>query len=47
MLSTQYMIGGMEGAGFKALLPFCEGDEVSVGAAINVDHRAAAGIGVW
>ena len=39
------MIKWMEGAGFNALLPFCEGDEVSVGTAINVDHRAATGIG--
>jgi len=33
--------------GFKALLQFCEGDEVSVGTAINVDHRATTGIGAW
>ena len=44
VLSTQYMIEWMEGACFKALLPFCEGDEVSVGTAINVNHRAATGI---
>jgi fluoroacetyl-CoA thioesterase len=44
VLSTQYMIEWMEGACFNALLPFCEGDEVSVGTAINVDHRAATGI---
>ena len=44
VLSTQYMVEWMEGAGFNALLPFCEGDEVSVGTAINVDHRAATGI---
>jgi predicted thioesterase len=31
VLSTPHMIGWMEGAGFHALLPFCEGDEVSVG----------------
>ena len=45
VLSTPNMIGWMEAAGFEALLPFCEGDEVSVGTAINIVHRAAAGIG--
>jgi len=44
VLSTPHMIGWMEAAGFEALLPFCEGDEVSVGTAINVTHRAPAGI---
>ena len=46
VLSTPHMIGWMEAAGFEALLPFCEGDEVSVGTAINVIHRAPTGIGV-
>jgi len=46
VLSTQHMIEWMDGAGFDALLPFCEGDEISVGTAINVDHRAATGIDV-
>ena len=46
MLSTPYMIGWMEAAGFEALLPFCEDGEVSVGTAINVNHRAPTGIGV-
>jgi fluoroacetyl-CoA thioesterase len=45
VLSTPHMIGWMEAAGFEALLPFCEGDEVSVGTAINIIHRAPAGIG--
>jgi len=45
VLSTPNMIGWMEAAGFEALLPFCEGDEVSVGTAINIVHRAPAGIG--
>lgn len=45
VLSTPYMIGWMEAAGFEALLPFCEGDEVSVGTAINIAHRAPTGIG--
>ncbi|MFZ0913363.1 MAG: thioesterase [Candidatus Korobacteraceae bacterium] len=44
VLSTPYMIKWMEEAGFNALLPFCEGDEVSVGTAVNVTHRAASGI---
>ncbi len=46
VLSTPHMIGWMEAAGFEALLPFCEGDEVSVGTAINVVHRAPAGVGM-
>jgi fluoroacetyl-CoA thioesterase len=45
VLSTPYMIGWMEAAGFEAMLPFCEGDEVSVGTAINVNHRAPSGNG--
>jgi fluoroacetyl-CoA thioesterase len=44
VLSTPHMIGWMEAAGFEALLPFCEDDEVSVGTAINVTHRAPTGI---
>ena len=44
-LSTPNMIGWMEAAGFEALLPFCEADEISVGTAINVNHRAPSGIG--
>jgi fluoroacetyl-CoA thioesterase len=45
VLATPNMIGWMEAAGFEALLPFCQGDEVSVGTAINIIHRAATGIG--
>jgi fluoroacetyl-CoA thioesterase len=45
VLSTPHMIGWMEGAGYEALLPFCEGDEVTVGTAINVIHRAPSSIG--
>ena len=45
VLSTPHMIGWMEAAGFHALLPFCEGDEVSVGTAINIVHRAPTGAG--
>src|SRR5215469_17068627 len=44
VLSTPHMIGWMEAAGFEALLPFCEGDEVSVGTSINVNHREPTGI---
>jgi fluoroacetyl-CoA thioesterase len=44
--STPQMIGQMEAAAFKAMLPFCEGDEVSVGTAINVTHRAPAVVGM-
>jgi predicted thioesterase len=40
--STPHMIGQMEAAAFNAMLPYCEGDEVSVGTAINIVHRAPA-----
>jgi fluoroacetyl-CoA thioesterase len=43
--STPDMIRLMETAGFLALQPYCEGDEISVGTAINIEHRAASGIG--
>jgi len=43
--STPDMIRLMETAGFLALQPYCEGDEISVGTAINIQHRAASGIG--
>jgi fluoroacetyl-CoA thioesterase len=39
------MIGLMETAAFLALQPYCEGDEISVGTAINIQHLAASGIG--
>jgi predicted thioesterase len=45
VLSTPHMVGWMEAAGFHALLPSCEGDEVSVGTAINIVHRAPTSIG--
>ena len=45
VLATPNMIGWMEAAGFHALLPFCEGDEVSLGTAINIVHRAPTGVG--
>ena len=43
--STPDMIRLMETAGFLALQPYCEGDEISVGTSINIEHRAASGIG--
>jgi len=43
--STPDMIRLMEIAAFAALQPFCEGDEITVGTAINIQHRAASGIG--
>ena len=43
--STPDMIRLMETAAFHALQPYCEGDEITVGASINVEHRAASGIG--
>jgi len=45
ILSTPNMIGLMEQAAFLALAPFCEPGEISVGTAINIEHRAATGIG--
>jgi predicted thioesterase len=35
----------METAAFQALQPYCEGDEITVGTSINIEHRAASGIG--
>lgn len=43
--STPDMIRLMEIAAFHALQPYCEGDEITVGTAINIQHRAASGIG--
>src|SRR6202158_5804576 len=43
--STPDMIRLMEIAAFKALQPYCEGDEITVGTAINIEHSAASGIG--
>lgn len=43
--STPDMIRLMETAAFHALHPYCEGDEISVGTAINIEHRAASGVG--
>jgi len=43
--STPDLIRLMETAAFHALQPYCEGDEISVGTSIHVEHRAATGIG--
>jgi fluoroacetyl-CoA thioesterase len=43
--STPDMIRLMETAAFHALHPYCEGGEISVGTSINIEHRAASGIG--
>jgi len=43
--STPDMIRLMETASFRALQPYCEGDEITVGTSIHIDHRAASGIG--
>lgn len=43
--STPDMIRLMETAAFHALQPHCEGDEITVGTSIHVEHRAASGIG--
>jgi fluoroacetyl-CoA thioesterase len=43
--STPDMIRLMETAAFRALQPYCEGDEITVGTSINVEHRAASGLG--
>ena len=43
--STPDMIRLMETAAFLALHPYCEGDEITVGTSIRIEHRAASGIG--
>jgi fluoroacetyl-CoA thioesterase len=43
--STPDMIRLMETAAFLALQPYCEGDEITVGTSINIQHRAASGVG--
>ena len=45
VLTTPTTIGWMEFACLKALEPYCEGDEVTVGTAIHVSHRAPTGVG--
>jgi fluoroacetyl-CoA thioesterase len=43
--STPEMIRLMETAAFLALQPHCDNGEITVGTAINVEHRAASGVG--
>jgi predicted thioesterase len=43
--STPDMIRLMETAAFHALQPYCEGDEITVGTSIRIEHRAASRIG--
>jgi fluoroacetyl-CoA thioesterase len=43
--STPDMVRLMEIAGLHALQPFAEDDEITVGTAINIEHRAAALLG--
>jgi fluoroacetyl-CoA thioesterase len=43
--STPNMIGLMEWAASNALLPYCDPGEISVGTAINIEHRAPTTIG--
>jgi predicted thioesterase len=43
--STPDMIRLMETAAFLVLHPYCEGDEITVGTSINIEHRGASGIG--
>src|SRR5215471_8501798 len=43
--STPDMIRLMETAAFHALQPYCEGDEITVGTSISIEHRAASGVG--
>lgn len=45
VLSTPHMIGHMEVAAANALQPYCEGDEITVGTAINIEHLAACTVG--
>src|SRR3954468_10365049 len=43
--STPNMIGLMEWAAANALSPYCDQGEISVGTAINIEHRAPTSIG--
>ena len=43
--STPDMTRLMGTAAFHALQPYCEGDEINVGTAINIQHLAASTIG--
>jgi fluoroacetyl-CoA thioesterase len=43
--STPNMIGLMEWAAANAMLPFLDEGEISVGTAINIEHRAPTAVG--
>jgi len=43
--STPDMIRLMETAAFLALQPYCDDGEITVGTAINIEHRATSGVG--
>ncbi len=43
--STPDMVRLMETAAFRAMHPFCEQGELTVGTHINIEHRAASSIG--
>jgi predicted thioesterase len=43
--STPNMIGLMEQAAFVAMAPYSDAGEISVGTAINIEHRAATTLG--
>lgn len=45
IFSTPNMIGMMEQAAFLAMAPYCDPGEITVGTAINIEHRAATGVG--
>lgn len=45
IFSTPHMIGLMEWAAANAMLPYCDEGEISVGTAINIEHRAPTTVG--
>src|SRR5215831_4360466 len=45
IFSTPNMIGLMEWAAANAMLPYCEPGEISVGTAINIEHRSPTTVG--
>ena len=42
VVGTPFLIGYFENAAHRAILPWCESGEVTVGSRIEVDHLAAA-----
>ncbi len=42
VVGTPFLVGYLEIAAHRAILPFCEAGEVTVGTRIEVDHLAAA-----